>query len=192
MISRFPIFSVSINKRQVLAFYNHWICGFNLLDNKVTSYNPNRGISIVRINEDNIGDCLLQTDFYVGRMKNYLHNQSEYTDGFLFYKNNVPVGFIWVMYPGGNEFQYRVRRSQAFIFDVCVYKEYRGQGLCGEFMSLVFKYLKEEKGLIEVKLAVRKNNINAIRAYKKAGARIVGSCRFIQIARKYNIPYHKV
>lgn len=189
MISTNPIFSISFKNRQIIAFYNHWICSFCLTGNKV---HFDDSLIVKKINYDNLDECNGQKDFYVGRMKGYLENQSMYTEGFLFYKNDEPAGFVWVMYPGGNEFQYKVRKTDAFIFDVSVFEKFRGEGICGKMLLYLFNYLEIEKNAKEVKLAVRKNNVNAIRAYKKAGGVFVRSCRFFQIARRFNIPYYTV
>ena len=190
MISTYPVLSFFIKNRQILAYYNHFIFKFDLL--KYSPTRCDRSISAIRICDDNISYCYNQNDFYVGRMIGYLHTQAKYTEGFLFYKDGVPVGFIWVMYSGGNEFQYRVRNTPAFLFDLCVFEEFRGQGICGTILSHIFNYLKNDKKLKEVQLAVRKNNHKAIRAYQKAGGIIIRSCGFLQIVRKYNLPYHKV
>ena len=122
----------------------------------------------------------------------YLENQEKFVDGFICYdKDNVPLGFMWVMYNGGNEFQYRVRKTDVFIFDVLVFETARGKGVCSKMFQYVFKYLRG-KGIKSVRLGVRKNNINAMRAYDKIGGKKVCSRSFIQIFRRYNIPYFSV
>lgn len=189
--SFYPVPSFSIKKRQIFAFYNHWIFTFDI--NKLNnSFCYPQDIKAEKITLDNIEKCYLQNDFFVGRLEQYLKEQSHYVDGFLFYKDNTPVGFLWVMYQGGNEFQYRIRNTDSFLFDACVFPEYRGQGICGIMFHYVFSYLKYEKKCQTASWGVRKNNISAIKSYKKLGGCIVGSRKFIQVVRKYNFPYYKI
>ena len=186
-----PIFKIQYKNRQILAYYNHWIYSFQIGEQTKDKNHYSLEGEIITL--DNLHECEKQNDYLVSRLQKYLVEQKEYVQGFLFRdKNKEVVGFIWVMYAGGNEFQYRVRRTKAFIYDVCVFESYRGKGICGKMFEVLFEYLKSQKGIDQVSLAVRKNNHRALKAYNKIGGHISCSRRFIQLARKYNIPYYSV
>ena len=95
------------------------------------------------------------------------------------------------MYQGGNEFQYRVRKTDAFVFDVYVSPDLRGRGICGQMFKYVFQILKEKNRKM-VALGVRANNESAIKAYKKLGGDFRKRKRFVQLFRRFNIPYYVV
>lgn len=97
------------------------------------------------------------------------------------------MGYVWVAYKGANEFQYRIRRIDAFGFDFAVHPAYRGQGIVGFMIYELLVSLKNE-GIDALYASVRKNNQSAIRAYKKLGAVIVGSKKFCRFAG-IRIPY---
>ena len=87
-------------------------------------------------------------------------------EGFIFSDAGRPVGTIWVMYQGANDIEYRIRRIEAYIFDVYINENYRGNGYAGEMICLLMKYL-HERGIDCSYLAVAKTNKSAIKAYKK-------------------------
>lgn len=183
-------FSIRYRNRELYAYYDHYLMYFDLRDiNKVSASNS---WSVERITEDNIDACTNET-FSVGRMKRYLREQSQYVEGYLARckKSGKPAGFMWIMYPGGNEFQYRVRRVDAFIFDVYVFSEYRGRGLCGQMFQHVFELLRNNSKSVAA-LGVRTDNQSAIQAYQKAGGVIKSRRRYIQLCHRYDIPYYSV
>lgn len=194
MINRFEIrkspFSIRFNRRELYAYYDHYVMNFDI--SGIEHKQLEDCWVAERITEANIDYCENEA-FSVNRMKRYMKEQPEYVDGFLFFnsKTEEPAGFVWVMYPGGNEFQYRIRRIDAFLFDVFVFPEYRGRNLCGQMFQYIFEILNiDEKKAVS--LGVRTDNKSAIRAYKKAGGVVKSRKRYIQLCHRYNIPYYTV
>ena len=109
--------------------------------------------------------------------------------GYVYYNriDNKPVGCVWVAYKGANEFQYRIRKIDAFGFDFAVNNAYRGQGIVGFMIYELLLTLKNE-GINVLYASVRKNNRSALKAYDKTGAVIVESKRFFRVAG-IRIPY---
>lgn len=183
-------FSIRFRHRELYAFFDHHLMYFELTQEKALQYSDEWLAEAITIK--NVDDCANEV-FSCGRMKRYLLEQPDYVNGFLFReaKTGKTAGFLWIMYPGGNEFQYRVRKVDAFLFDVYVSPDFRGHGLCGQMFQYVFDYLKKN-GKKTVALGVRTNNPSAIKAYKKAGGVIKARKRFIQLAHRYNIPYYSI
>lgn len=134
-------------------------------------------------------------DFSVDLMSKYLKNQKHLVKGYLFFEKDTdePVGYAWIMRKGGNEVQYRVRRTDFFLFDLCVFQCFRGQGFASEFLSyiatdLINNFSGAGKYL---SLAVRVNNIPAIKVYKKFGFLKVERKKFVRLL-KINFPYYSV
>ena len=98
------------------------------------------------------------------------------------------LGTLSVMYRGGNELEYRIRRIDAFIYNLAVPEAHRGRGIAGEMLRQVFDILAD-RGCSDVYLAVSADNASAIRAYEKAGFEVVGTKSFVRTL-KINIPYH--
>ena len=101
-----------------------------------------------------------------------------------------PIGICSVMYKNGDELEYKIRNVDAFIYNVKIDSEYRGKGYAKEMLKYVGMYLRY-RGINYMYLAVSTDNINAIKAYKKTGFKIVSEKYFIRILRK-NIPYHTI
>ncbi len=189
--TRKPIIAFYIHGRQLFAFYNHWIMQYN--GGADSEESDESHLLCEKINNANLDYCRRQTAFPDSVMERYLKEQSQFAEGFLFKDENLNVlGFMWVMYRGGNESQYRVRHCDALVFDVFVDEKMRGKGMCGRMLSYVIRYLKEERGASTIRLGVRKNNVSAIKSYKKNGWKIVGTAKFVQFFRRINIPYYSI
>ncbi|MBR4531221.1 GNAT family N-acetyltransferase [bacterium] len=183
-------FSISFHNRELLAYYDHYLMYFDLDETNIV---PDSGKwTIEEISTDNVYDCSNDI-FSCGRMKRYLLQKTDCVKGFLFREpvTNQVVGFLWAMCHGENEFQYRVRKADALIFDVYVSPKFRGLGICGEMFQHMFGYLKNQQ-LKMIVLGVRTDNASAIRAYKKLGGIIKSRKRWIQLCHRYNLPYYSV
>lgn len=105
-------------------------------------------------------------------------------------KTNATLGIISVMYNGGNELEYRIRRIDAFVYNVKIDESYQGKG----YVSIMLQYLGQYllgKGIKDVYLAVSTDNNNAIKAYSKNGFTIVDEKWFIRFL-KHNYPYYSL
>ena len=143
-----------------------------------------------KITLDNMNLCS-KGDFSMARIHKYLEEKAKETEGFLFFAEGNPVGYLWIMYKGGNHFQYRVRNIDSLIYQIEIFPEFRGHGACGHMMKQAFEYLQAQKNINDAYWSVRKNNKSAIRAYDKLGATQVDRKRFLRVL-KVNIPYLKV
>jgi ribosomal protein S18 acetylase RimI-like enzyme len=178
-------FTIRIVGKSVFSLYNHHIMH---IETNI-SYEKNEDYHIERITVNNISECS-NGEFNTSFMKSYLLNQEKMVDGFLLKYHENPVGYIWIMYKGGNEAQYRIRNIDSFLFDVCIFENERGKGHSKVLMQEVLCYLNS-KGIDDVYLAVRRNNKIAINLYKKIGWEIICNKTFIRICR-VNIPYYKL
>lgn len=184
-IERSDNFAIRLNQRTAFEYCNHFLIRFTL-DN--CSYVNHPELYRKNISISNVDDCN-GMGFSVVRMKNYLLKQSDHMKGYIYYNriDNKPVGCVWVAYKGANEFQYRIRKIDAFGFDFAVNNEFRGQGIVGFMIYELLLALKKE-GINVLYASVRKNNRSALKAYDKIGAVIVESKRFFRVAG-IRIPY---
>lgn len=184
-IDRSENFPIRLKQRTVFEYCDHFLMKFSL-DTCGSVVPPE--IYRANISLSNVDDCY-GMGFSVVRMKRYLQKQSAHMKGYMYYSrmNDNPVGCVWVAYKGANEFQYRIRKIDAFGFDFAVNSAYRGQGIVGFMIYELLLSLKNE-GIDALYASVRKNNPSALRAYEKIGAVIVESKRFCRLAG-IRIPY---
>lgn len=178
------MFCISLFGKCVFCIYNHYILS---LDVKTTVPQQNN-LSVETVTLSNYKQCAFGS-FPILFMEKYLKHQPNYAKGFLF-KNpdGKNVGYIWVMLKGGKEVQYKIKHIDAFVFDVCVEKNFRRNGIASDMISYVNDYLCK-MGVKEMYLAVRKDNIPAVNLYKKIGFKLAGCRSFARIC-KINIPYY--
>lgn len=172
-------FMIRLMERTFFEYCHHYLIEFDLKNfNKVRSHPE---LLRKRITLQNVDECT-GIAFNVNRMKSYLIHQNDKVEGFLYYTKdtNETVGCIWVMYRGGNEFQYRMRKVDAFGFDFGIRSQFRGQGYIVWMIYELLLHLKEKR-IEKLYASVRTNNQSAIKAYNKAGMRIVREERFFRI-----------
>jgi len=176
---------IRINKRHLFTYTKHKIIAIQRVycsRSECTQY------EFVPISLENLENCS-QGSFSVYRMRQYLEKQSERIKGFFLRNNDGDyLGYIWIAFRGADEFQYRIRHLDAFFFDVCVFPQYRGNGIMRQMFSMVFDEL-EKYGIDVVYGAVRPNNLTALRAYQKLHCQVYKKKSFIRFLR-WNIPYY--
>ena len=105
----------------------------------------------------------------------------EIPDGFrvIFEYLGIPVGYgqayrlIGEMF---DEYDYLDKGQTVFAMDQFIGEpEYWNRGIGTSFLKLMADYLKEQKSADRILLDPHKNNFRAIRAYEKAGFRIIRS-----------------
>lgn len=140
------------------------------------------------VSEDNL-HYLKGSDFNYNTMHHYIVDKTEPAEGFVTFTKDThePVGFIWLMYKGGSEAQYRIRNIDAFGFYFFVFPKFRGNQYIEYFIYNMLKYLKTKK-IEKLYASVRKNNAAALRAYEKAGMKIEAPKKFYRFI-KWRIPY---
>lgn len=179
-------YMIRLMERTLFEYCHHYLIEFALdRFEKCKSY-PD--LVCKKITLQNVDECT-GIAFNVNRMKAYLTHQPDKVDGFLYYTKDTgeTVGCIWVMYRGGNEFQYRVRNVEAFGFDFGIRGKFRGRGIIVWMIHELLLYL-QKKGIRTLYASVRTNNKSAIKAYTKAGMKIVREKRFFRIVG-IRIPY---
>lgn len=183
---------IRILGKNIIQIYHHHIMKLNYLDiaDIAESATPNR--TLRPIDQTAIGEELQQigTNVTIANLTRLLLKNRSLCEGFIFSVAGRPVGTIWVMYQGANDIEYRIRRIKAYIFDVYINENYRGNGYAGEMICLLMKYL-HERGINSSYLAVAKTNKSAIRAYKKVGFESIVDKKFARVLR-VNIPYHEL
>lgn len=182
------MFCLKLFNKNIFCLYRHFIMSLNI-KNSCDVDNSN-SLLVEKISLDNYKQCVFGS-FPISFMRKYLKEQSDYAKGFLF-KNadGLCVGYIWVMLKGGQEVQYKIKNIDAFIFDVCVNKDFRRNGIGSYMMSYVINYLFEKK-IKTCYLAVRMENTPAINLYKKLGFHIIRTCSFVRFCKR-NIPYYSL
>lgn len=172
-------FAIRVNERAAFEYCDHYLMKFSIQNCRCREHSE---LYCVAATPENVDDCD-GFGFSVNRMKDYLHHQNDRMKGFVYYSriDNTPVGCIWVAYKGANEFQYRIRKVDAFGFNFAVRSEYRGQGIIGFMIYELLRKLEQE-GIDTSYASVRRNNRSALRAYEKCGAVIISRRKFFRIA----------
>ena len=177
--------SLRIFGKNVISFFCHYIMSMSY--DEMELGDVSLSIELVTYNSEDMIDGTLKTHV----LKKIVSRNKGFCDVFVF-KNHQSrvVGTVSVMYKGGREIEYKVKKIEAFIFNVYVKEAFRGNGYAGEMIKLVMEYL-HEKSINEVYLAVSNNNNSAISAYKKIGFKIRLQSFFVRIL-KINVPYRKL
>ena len=109
------------------------------------------------------------------------HYSEELPDGsrvILEYRN-VPIGYGQVYQLSGNlfdEYNYPDNGKTVFAMDQFIGEpEYWNKGIGTSYLKLIADYLKKQKAADIILLDPHKNNYRAIRAYEKAGYKIIKS-----------------
>lgn len=182
------MFCLKLFNKNIFCLYRHFIMSLNI--EKSCSVKKSNSLLVEKISLDNYKQCIFGS-FPISFMRNYLKEQSDYAKGFLFKNTDgLCVGYIWVMLKGGCEVQYKIKNIDAFIFDVCVNKDFRRNGIGSYMISYVVNYLFE-RNIKKCFLAVRRDNEPAINLYKKNGFNFVKACSFIRVCKR-NIPYYSL
>lgn len=121
----------------------------------------------------------------------YQKNQNKMDTFILIDECGNSIATASVMYKKGNELEYRIRKIDAFLFNVYVNAKYRHKGYADIMMKLIQNYLLEKKGIKRLLLAVSVDNEIAIKTYKKNNFKVIGKRIFIRVLR-HNFPYYKL
>lgn len=112
-----------------------------------------------------------------------------FAEGYYFTdKNGDQVGSCWVMFKGGDEKLYKIRKHDSFIFRLEVDPAYRGKGYAKQIMKMMFQIIAG-KGLHDTCLVCATKNEVASGLYAGLGMNKTGKRVFVRLFGK-NIPYH--
>ena len=125
-------------------------------------------------------------EFYDGRDKKYTlqticeHYTEQWSDELyrvIIEYNQIPIGYAQIYRVQGelfDEYNYRKTDEKIYAMDQFIGEpEYWNMGIGTEYCKVVCQYLREEMCADGVILDPRKNNPRAIRAYLKAGFKII-------------------
>ena len=124
------------------------------------------------------------------RQRELIRNQPSRTQGWLFYVDEIeePVSSMFALRRGAVDKFFKIRNIDVYLAMMYTPPEYRGRGYCRDMMTLVLKELRQDE--IEfAHLAVRPNNLDAVKLYEKLGFEQIDVKRFARVLR-YNIPYY--
>lgn len=179
--------------KNIIQSYKHHIMSIDHAIIDDTTGNDESRYVLRPIDSDRMEEELkpIGTTVTVKNLRKLLHRNQSLVEGFVFVDGDgCSLGTIWVMYRGGNDLEYRIRETDAYIFDVYINETHRGAGLAGRMIRSLMDHLYD-KGIERACLAVSLKNTSAIRAYEKVGFKTVCDKWFIR-AFKLNIPYHKL
>lgn len=109
-------------------------------------------------------------------------------DTFILKEREKTIGILSIMYKGGNELEYKIRDIEAFLYNVMIIPEYRGQGYFHKMLSKLEQQLVTFS-IKNIYLAVSTDNESAIKAYEKNNFTVVDYKIFIRFLKK-NLPYY--
>lgn len=173
--------------RGIISFRHHYIMRIRFPDS--CEEEIGKGMALEKVSNDSE---LVDGTYTVSLQRRIIKANIGKCDTFILKDKNSPkgIGILSVMYNGGNELEYRIKKIDAFIYNVMIDESVRGRGYAGVMINKLGAYLKG-KGINEAYLAVSTDNQGAIRAYQKVGFETVAEKRFIR-ALKRNIPYYEL
>lgn len=176
--------TVKILGRNIFTYFNHII--MEIRRERLVCDCEHKELIVKEMNEDVFED--MKTSEFGDLQARTLKNK--YPDkfcGLALYSGNDICGYICGLKPVSREAQYRIENCEFFVKFVFVYEQFRGERIASKLFEELFKNLEENS----LTLAVRKNNISAIKAYRRIGGESVFKKKFFRVL-KLNIPYHKV
>lgn len=175
------------NIRKIISFRQHWIMEYKLGVNNTVCEETELRLQCVK-------DIVSMTDgtYSISLQKKIMDSNSEFCDVFVLVNtNSEKIGTISLMYKNGNELEYRIRECDAFIYNVYIEPKYRNRGYAKKMIALLWNYLSSEKDITTIRLAVSKDNLNAIKTYQSVGFNTIESKFFVRFLRR-NFPYYKI
>lgn len=182
---------IKLFKKNIIQIYTHYIMRLDFCN--VQMQEPYAAFTLHKIDPNDLEKEMK----HIGKTVSYSHlkklirSNRELCEGFVFRNaQNSPIGTIWIMHKGANDLEYRIRTIDAYIFDVYINRNQRGNGYAGEMIRHLMCYL-HQKGIDSAYLAVSQSNTRAIQAYQKVGFTIAAKKKFLR-AFRINIPFYKL
>lgn len=177
--------TITVLGKTVITFYNHLIMKVNRKDFACDFCKDN--LLLREFEPDVIAD-MKSANFGAEFIEIFQKKNPDKIKGLALYSPNGEIcGYICGLFPKCNEIQYRIRNCEFFVKYVYVYEKFRGERLASELFRQMFLNIDKQT----ITFAVRKNNLSAIKAYKRLGAEVVSKKKFIRVS-KIKIPYLKV
>ncbi len=176
--------SVQLFGKNIISYFKHHIMAL--------SYENRNDIKMDLVMES-VTDCtekMIDGPYSINMASRIVKRNKGKCEVFVFYYCGVEVGTLSVMYKGGNDIEYKIRNTDAFIYNVSTLEKYRGRGYAVVMINMLMDYL-HNNSINTVYLAVSTNNTSAIRCYQKAGFVKKYDSSFIRVL-KINIPYKTI
>lgn len=182
------VLSFSVFGKKIITYYQHYIMErtIHFADIKSNLHPVLRTITI-----ENIDELKKLKGFDIEYIKKLLKKYENKVFGIGAFIDNEIVGYAWCAFKGARDRQYLVRETDVYIFDVFVGEQFRGHGFAPMLIDELIKTYVGTSENVTICLAVRKDNISAIKAYKKIGFVVKGEKAFLRVL-KVNIPQHKL
>ena len=172
---------ITLFGRHILTWKHHYIMSQAVPAAKIPDPSADARPQIKAVSEENLS--LWTGGGYSQRLLRNLMRTQNACRGYYYFAHSddpLPCATIWVICSPGEEVEYKLRNCEAFIFNVYVLEPYRGKGIASVLLDAVFRDLAEH-GVESCALAVRVNNLPAIRAYEKYGFEKIAEKRFFRI-----------
>lgn len=87
---------------------------------------------------------LIDGTYSVQMQQNIISHNPGLVETFVLKDKSETIGIMSVMYKGGNELEYKIRNIDAFVYNVLIRPEFRGNGYAGVMFILLSEYLKKK------------------------------------------------
>ena len=77
-------------------------------------------------------------------------------------EENKIIGYAGIVFNGGKEFHYRVKKAESFLFDFTINKEFRGLGYAPKILDLICGWLLDAAGYIDNAVVQSASTINML------------------------------
>ncbi len=175
---------IRAGKKVLLETFDHFILemdadDFHVDDNVLTP---------VRIGKENMKDAGNAVGNTTGR---WILNGDPHVEGYYFAdQEGRQVGSCWVMWKGGDEKLYKVRKTDGFLFRLEVDEEHQGKGYSKMILDHMFRII-ETHDLKKVTLVCAVKNEKALHLYESIGMKKTGRRIFIRVL-DHNVPYYSL
>lgn len=181
-IERQPKFAIRLFNRNLLEISNHTLMkikSVKLLENWEKPHN----ITFELIDGTKIDE--LKNDYCKVKDLKKIHKKNgDLSFGVMAVVNGEIAGKIWALLPEGKDNHYYNKNSDLYLHHVYVFPQFRGNRIVRHLFCEICR-IAEEKGLKNdiITLAVRSNNISAIKAYKRMGFITYSNKKFITVGK---------
>lgn len=190
-IEKQPKFAIRLFNRNLLEITNHKLMKITLsqlFENRIEEF---ENLKFKLIDDSNI-DKLENDSYKVKDLKKIHKKNGDLSFGVAAVVNGEIAGMTWALLPGAKDNHYNNKNSDLYLHHVYVFPQFRGNRIIKHLFCEVCR-VAEANGLKTdiITLAVRNNNISAIKAYKRMGFKTYSNKKFITVG-KWNIPQFNI
>ena len=126
--------------RGIFSIRSHLIMCLDLM--QLPQPNTLRQFNLYKVEHDTE---LIDGTYSVQMQQNIISHNPGLVETFVLKDKSETIGIMSVMYKGGNELEYKIRNIDAFVYNVLIRPEFRGNGYAGVMFILLSEYLKKER-----------------------------------------------